>query len=145
MSTVAFEVWKSRMGRPRRMPWAKLRAARDFPLLPREADPACEWARSGPWPVSTGGKTEVVAEASIDLTGRIMQVGRGMIEGVSHQLFLQFIACVQTRLETPAGSDGEAEAAVAKSEPIRIVPLVFGVIWSSIRRFFRGLFGGASS
>lgn len=91
------------------------------------------------------GKTEVVAEASIDLTGRIMQVGRGMIEGVSHQLFLQFIARVKARLETPAASDTAAEPAVAESEPIRLVPLVFGVIRTSIGRFFRRLFGGPSS
>ncbi len=91
------------------------------------------------------GKTEVVAEASIDLTGRIVQVGRGMIEGVSHQLFLQFIGCVKARLETPAGSGGDAEPAVAESQPIRLVPLVAGVVWSSIRRFFRRMFGGGSS
>ena len=47
-----------------------------------------------------GGQTEVVVEAERrDLTGRIMQVGRGMIQGVAHQLFLQFVARMKERLE----------------------------------------------
>jgi carbon monoxide dehydrogenase subunit G len=98
-----------------------------------------------------GGKTEVVGSANVDLTGRIMQVGRGMIQGVSHQLFLQFVARTKERLETAeaasaAGADGGA--APARSVPaapadnsIRIVPIVLNVIWTAILRFFRRLLG----
>jgi carbon monoxide dehydrogenase subunit G len=83
-----------------------------------------------------GGGTEVVAEASIDLTGRIMQVGRGMIQGVSQQLFQQFVASAKTRLE--AVQDGVAEANVpASPKPIRIVPLLLQALVSAIRRFLR--------
>ena len=115
------------------------------------------------------GRTEVVATASVDLTGKIMQVGRGMIQGVSHQLFLQFVAAVQRHLE-PLAAAASAPAAVAASvlaegaaadapgavtpeivpplprpqveaQAIRIVPLVLGVIWAAIARFFRRLVG----
>ncbi len=48
-----------------------------------------------------GGGTEIVAEATVDLTGRLMQVGRGMIQGVAHQIFLQFVAATKQRLEVP--------------------------------------------
>ena len=82
------------------------------------------------------GQTEVVAEASIDLTGRIMQVGRGMIEGVSHQLVQQFVACAKARIEAPAGAPAEA---AGESEPIRIVPLILRALWSSLTRFLRRL------
>jgi carbon monoxide dehydrogenase subunit G len=82
------------------------------------------------------GRTEVVAEASVDLTGRVMQVGRGMIQGVSHQLFLQFVASARQRLESPESADAEPE----ESEPIRIVPVILRVVWSGIVSFFRRLF-----
>lgn len=83
------------------------------------------------------GRTEVAAEASVDLTGRVMQVGRGMIQGVSHQLFLQFVASARERLESPEGADqGEPR----ETEPIRIVPLLLRVVWSGIAGFFRRLF-----
>ena len=85
----------------------------------------------------TDGRTEVTTEASIDITGRIMQVGRGMIQGVSHQLFRQFVACAKTRLET---ADAEAETAVdAKPEPIRAIPLVANVTWTAIVNAVRRL------
>jgi len=45
------------------------------------------------------GPTEFVTEASVDLTGRVMQVGRGMIQGVSRQLFKQFAASTKELLE----------------------------------------------
>ena len=55
-------------------------------------------------------------EASVDLTGRVVQVGRGMIQGVSQELFRQFVARVQANLESPEGEP--AAAAVARaSEP----------------------------
>ena len=44
-----------------------------------------------------------VAEASVDLTGRVMQVGRGMIQGVSHQLFQQFGTWRESRWSELAG------------------------------------------
>ena len=84
------------------------------------------------------GETEVVAEASVDLTGRVMQMGRGMIQGVSQQLFKQFVTCVKERLEAP---EGETASAAAEPEPIRIIPLVSKTLWSMVTGFFRRLFG----
>ena len=91
------------------------------------------------------GQTEVVAEASVDLTGRIMQVGRGMIQGVAHQLFLQFVAAAKTQLERPGDVVAGSAAAAAVTPPpppqqaIRIVPLMLAVIRSAILRFFQRL------
>lgn len=99
------------------------------------------------------GQTEVAAEANVDLTGRIMQVGRGMIEAVSHQLFLQFVAVVQSRLETPATPPTGAEAAagpstatptapppMAEPPPIKILPLLLKTLWASIKGWLSRLF-----
>jgi carbon monoxide dehydrogenase subunit G len=108
------------------------------------------------------GGTEIVATASVDLTGKIMQVGRGMIQGVSHQLFLQFVAAVQAHLEplaavasaVPAAGAAEGPGVASpvpgpaplprpRAEPqaIRIVPIVLRVMWTAIVRFFRRLLG----
>jgi hypothetical protein len=84
------------------------------------------------------GRTEVVAEASIDLTGRIMQVGRGMIQGVSQQLFQQFAASTKARLEA-AQAGAAAPSVPAATTPIRIVPLLLQTLLAAIRRFFRRL------
>ncbi len=84
------------------------------------------------------GQTEVVAEASVDLTGRIVQVGRGMIQGVSQQLFQQFAASVRQRLETAPGA--EPAPVAAEAAPIKVAPLLFQVLWAAIVRFFRRLF-----
>jgi carbon monoxide dehydrogenase subunit G len=89
-------------------------------------------------------QTEVVAEASVDLTGRIMQVGRGMIQGVSHQLFLQFVASTKERLEAPQqASPGQASAPIAPVEvkPIRAIPLLLRALMTAIAQFFRRVFG----
>ncbi len=87
------------------------------------------------------GETEVVAEASVDLTGRVMQMGRGMIQGVSQQLFKQFVTCVKERLEAPEGEG--AAVAVVEPEPIRIIPLIFRTLWSMVTGFFRRSSGRA--
>ncbi len=85
------------------------------------------------------GQTEIVTEASVDLTGRIVQMGRGMIQGVSHQLFQQFVARAKERLEAPQGEAAE-DAAARGEEPLRIVPLILRALWSAIIGFFRRLF-----
>jgi len=83
------------------------------------------------------GSTEVVAEGDIDLTGRVLQVGRGMISGVSKQLFRQFAASTKAHIEGAAASadDGRAGASPpAVAEPIRILPLLLRTLWSAARR-----------
>lgn len=89
------------------------------------------------------GQTEILTEASIDLTGRVMQVGRGMIEGVSKQLFKQFVGAAKQHLETPAAASGAGEAipTPAEDSAIRIVPLLLRTLWAAIVGFFRRLFG----
>lgn len=81
------------------------------------------------------GATEVTVTASVDVTGRIAQVGRGMIQGVSQELFRQFVSSVQARLETPVGT----LAAPAQQQPIAIVPILLRITWAAIVRFFRRL------
>ena len=98
------------------------------------------------------GRTEIVAEASVDLTGRIMQVGRGMIQGVSKQLFQQFVVRARQQLEAEAAAAAAVEAGepappplvmAPREEAIRVAPLVFKTIWQAIVAFFRRLFGRA--
>jgi carbon monoxide dehydrogenase subunit G len=100
-----------------------------------------------------GKSSEIISEANVDLTGRIMQVGRGMIQGVSHQLFLKFVAAATKQLAADAGESGgtsegtgAAPAAVAASAPpkdeaLSVLPLLFKALWSAIVNFFRRLFG----
>ena len=88
------------------------------------------------------GVTELVTEANIDLTGRIMQVGRGMIQGVSHQLFKQFAANAKQQLEV-SEEEGAAALAVAPQTPIRVLPLLLKTIAADVSRFFKRVFGRA--
>lgn len=108
---------------------------------------------------SASGGSEVVVNADIDLVGRIVQFGRGMIEEVSRQMFRQFSNCVKQQLEVadepPPGATeaqpGEAEPASAprpaqptETKAVAAAPLAFRALWAIIARFFRGLFGGGA-
>ena len=88
------------------------------------------------------GGTEILAEAKIDRTGRIVQVGRGMIQGVSRQLFQQFAAATQKHMEQAADA---APVPLAQPQAIRLVPLVLQTLWSAITRLFRRLLGRPST
>jgi carbon monoxide dehydrogenase subunit G len=88
-----------------------------------------------------GGGTEVQTEASIDLSGRIVQLGRGMIEGVARQLFAEFAARVRERLESAAPSGVGAAAAPPRDATLRIVPLLLRAAWQRIAALFRALLG----
>ena len=63
------------------------------------------------------GGTEVAAESTADITGKVAQFGRGMIQEVSHQLFLQFVACTRARLEAE-----QAAVATSGASPIAAQP-----------------------
>jgi len=102
-------------------------------------------------PLETGG-CEVLVNADIDLVGKIVQFGRGMIEEVSRQMFRQFSTCVRQQLEVadepqPQSTDQPVnqpvvQQAAPEPKPVAAAPLAFRALWAIIARFFRGLFGG---
>ena len=47
------------------------------------------------------GVTEVTAEVSMELSGRMMEFGRGMFRSLSRQLTRKFAACAREHLEPP--------------------------------------------
>ena len=85
------------------------------------------------------GGSEVRVDATIDIAGRVMQFGRGLIESVNKQLFKQFADSVQAKLQAAhsaesgaafapaadsegAGASGAAQAAGARGAPARTPP-----------------------
>jgi carbon monoxide dehydrogenase subunit G len=98
-----------------------------------------------------GGGAMVVVSAEVDLVGKIVQFGRGMIEEVSRQLFRQFSACVKQRLEVadelpqpgtpPAESPPNETVPAAETEAVSAAPLVLRAMWTVVMRFFQRLFG----
>ncbi len=119
------------------------------------------------------GGTELVATANVELTGRVMQVGSRMIQGVSHQLFKQFVAKAKKQLEgggaaaavaAPPGATagaaaasqaaGEAAGTTAQhsapaaaddSDAIRVPSLLFHALWDAIVGLWRRLTGTSPS
>ena len=91
-------------------------------------------------PLSRGG-VEVVVSAEVDLVGKIVQFGRGMIEEVSKQLFRQFSTCVKRHLEVADEAQPSEVAATTETKAVSAVPLAFRALWAVIARFFLRLFG----
>ena len=112
------------------------------------------------------GATELVTEARVDLTGRVMQMGRGMIKGVAHQLFQEFASRTRDKLlseqaeagaaaadaeSSRAATAGASQAPTGELAPagdgaaISVVSLLAKTLWSAIAGFFRRLFGGSAS
>ena len=67
------------------------------------------------------GGAEVRVEAEVDVAGKIVQFGRGMIEAVSKQLFKEFAGCVRSTLEAPTQT-AAAPGASAAASPQRNAP-----------------------
>ncbi len=117
-------------------------------------------------PLPSGG-SEVLVNADIDLVGKIVQFGRGMVEEVSRQMFRQFSTCVRKQLELAdepqpestsaagpqsASEPRSADAAQGVAQPVQpetnavaAAPLAFRALWAIIVRFFKRLFGGSDS
>ena len=102
------------------------------------------------------GGSAVSVDADINLVGRIVQFGRGMIEEVSRQMFRQFATCVKSRLEVadepPATTDSANESSIPSSnktpppetKAVNATSLGFRALWAIIARFFGRLFGRRS-
>ena len=88
-----------------------------------------------------GGGSEVVVRSDVDVVGRIVQLGRGMIEQVSHQLFEQFAGCVRATLEAEAasraGAAAPAEPPPPRPEAVAALPLLLRAIWAWLLSPFR--------
>jgi carbon monoxide dehydrogenase subunit G len=121
-------------------------------------------------PLPNGG-SEILVNADIDLVGKIVQFGRGMIEEVSRQMFRQFSTCVKKQLEVAdepppqsPSADETQSASSAASEPqsadtaqrvgqpvqaetkaVAGGSLALRALWAIIARFFRRLFGASES
>lgn len=108
-------------------------------------------------PLANGG-CEVVVNAEINLVGRIVQFGRGMIEEVSRQMFRQFSTCVRQRLETVEDAPPEQQTTAAATthnanrtenasgadnndKAVAAAPLAFRALWAIVARFFKRLLG----
>lgn len=93
------------------------------------------------------GSTHVTVDATIDIAGRIMQFGRGLIESVSKQLFQQFVVAAREKLErapepavsaTPStAASTPAPPAVEASRELRLLPL----LWRSLMDWLKRLLG----
>lgn len=90
------------------------------------------------------GGTEVVAEARIDLTGRIQQMGRGLIQGVGEQLFREFAARVRGQCEDAdphVAAAGDRAPAPASDAPLAVLPLLWRTLRTALGRWWRRLLG----
>jgi len=83
-----------------------------------------------------GGGSEVLVSADIDLVGKIVQFGRGMIEEVSRQMFRQFSSCVKQHLEIP--EEPQAQKVEPETKSVSGISLAFHALWAIIVRFFSG-------
>lgn len=92
-------------------------------------------------------RTRISTDATIDLSGRVVQVGRGMIQGVAAELFKKFVARARERLEAAAPGAGTAadpaEQARPPDEALRITPVLLRVAWKKIVELLRRLVGRA--
>ena len=89
--------------------------------------------------------SQVTVEAEVDLVGKIVQFGRGMIEQVSRQLFRQFAACAKQQLEVANDPPAEAAQSAAQSgaevKSVSAIPLALNALWAVIVRSLKRLFG----
>jgi carbon monoxide dehydrogenase subunit G len=88
-----------------------------------------------------GGGTEVQVSSELEVVGRIVQLGRGMVEQVARQLFADFAGCVRATLEAEAAAAAGAGAAAApvpvRQEAVHALPLLFRAFWAWLLGLFR--------
>jgi uncharacterized protein len=92
------------------------------------------------------GATEVIVASDVNISGILAQMGRGMIESVSTQIFQQFTGAMKRRLETSAGS-GEDGAAPPAPEPTSLDVLSLGAkaVGQSVGQAVKRLLGGGGT
>lgn len=98
--------------------------------------------------LADGSGTEIHASSVLDLSGRIAQLGRGMIEGVSAQVIKKYVGNIRALLEVPDQPAASSAPGTAPTQPtppvqhqkedsINVVAVVFKVLWDGLRNLFR--------
>jgi carbon monoxide dehydrogenase subunit G len=97
-------------------------------------------------PLPQGG-TEVTVTSDLNITGVLAQFGRGMIEGVSDQIFERFTETLKERLQDEVTSKEKADI-LPKRDTDRALPvfsLGMRAVGRALGRFVRRMFGGKRS
>ncbi len=80
-----------------------------------------------------GGGTEVVAHARVDVAGRIVELGRGVLEAFAHLVFQDFAASVRATVE----AEEAGRAAPGRQEALHTLPLVWRALSAWVGRLLR--------
>ena len=87
------------------------------------------------------GQTEVKVLAEVELTGKIVQFGRGMIAEVSKQLFKQFAECVKNQLQQPEEEKvATSKTQVESQQALSAIHLFLKTIEETIKKLLKKLF-----
>jgi carbon monoxide dehydrogenase subunit G len=86
-----------------------------------------------------GGGAEVVAHARIDVTGRVLELGRGLLEAMGHLVFRDFAARVRSGVEAEAreAGAGPSSAPPPARDALRPIPLVLRALGAWVAGWFR--------
>ncbi|HEV8308549.1 MAG TPA: SRPBCC family protein [Methylomirabilota bacterium] len=83
--------------------------------------------------------TEITVVSEVSISGLLAQLGRGMIESVSTQIFRQFAAAMQQKLATAAGSgQADAGATPAEPKPLNVLSLGAKAVGQAVKRALGG-------
>ncbi|MGH9368815.1 MAG: SRPBCC family protein [Thermoanaerobaculia bacterium] len=83
------------------------------------------------------GRTEVTATSEVNVTGILAQLGRGMIQDVSDQMFQKFTEAMRAELSSKTASGAALPAPAAAAAPIEVVSFGAGVLQRAARRAVR--------
>lgn len=90
-----------------------------------------------------GGQTAVVIRSDVNISGILAQMGRGMIESVSTQIFRQFASAARRKLEASADSTSEGAPPVgADPKAVNALSLGAKAVGETVGRAVRRLLGG---
>jgi carbon monoxide dehydrogenase subunit G len=89
-----------------------------------------------------GGATEVVAHARVEVEGRLVELGRGLLEPLGHLVFQDFAGAVRAAVEAEAAGAAPVPATGARPRapagpPLRAVPLAFRTLGSWMAAWLR--------
>jgi carbon monoxide dehydrogenase subunit G len=83
--------------------------------------------------------TRAAVTTDLQLTGRVAQMGRGIVEDVSNRLMRQFAECLSQHAAAdvrPAGAAAGAPSTPTEAKPIGALSLVLAALLSRLRRLF---------